>query len=84
MSSDAAPKEVGTTGTQGASPTWSVSTVTATLNQKKKRRTRHWKSLALDAQAECDRLHRRLLWEHGASGLVGLAVGFLVGWLVSR
>ena len=51
---------------------------------KKKRQTRHWKVLALDAQAECALLHRRLGWEHGLSGFVGLALGFLVGWLVWR
>jgi hypothetical protein len=84
MIPDATPKEVGTTGTRGASPTWSVSTVTATLNQKKKRQTHHWKALALDAQAECDLLRRRLWWEYGLSGLVGLAVGFMVGLVVGR
>jgi len=51
---------------------------------KKKRNSRRWKALALDAQAECALLHRRLGWEHGLSGFVGLALGFLVGWLVWR
>ena len=51
---------------------------------KKKRISHHWKAIALDAQAECALLHRRLGWEHGLSGFVGLAVGFMVGWLVGR
>jgi len=80
MTPDAPPKEVSTTGTQGASPTWSVSTVTATLNQKKTRRTHHWKALALDAQAECDRLRIK-----GVVCLIGgIVLGFLAGWLVGR
>jgi multisubunit Na+/H+ antiporter MnhB subunit len=50
----------------------------------KKRRTTHWKAVALayrnEAEQAAKNWRRRLIMV----GIVGVAVGFLAGWLVGR